>query len=217
MKTFEQPPVRAARSAPYYPRVVLSLCVAGVTLFAATALQAQGPQSITVDTLPASTDEFVSLRDELAGSPEGGAALFVLAMMKFVEDPELGEQFMTIALDRDNLTKSNKGYKGYRPGNSLQYHLNRIKNMKHLPGSYVVGTSAANGYQASAPYRFDFTRNQYSEIKPTQIKVFIACTGASSPRPITLKQNDKGIWKVSEVSSLFVGVAAPQQADGDDI
>ena len=197
-------------------RVSVLLC-ALTLLIATSTLPASEPVVITVDDVPASTDAFLALRDKLSGTPEGGAALFIIAMMRFVEDPELGEQFFTIALDRGNLQKTSKGYKGYRPGNSLQYHLNRLKNMQHLPGSYALGTSPADGYQASAPYRFEFTRNKYSKIKETQIKVFVACSGASSPRPVTLKQNDKGIWKVHEASSLFVGVAAPAAPDGDDI
>lgn len=175
------------------------------------------PVSIQVDALPADTTAFVELRNKLAVSPEGGAAIFVLAMMQYVQNPELGEQFLTIALDRNNLQKSRTGYKGFRPGNSIQYHLKRIQKIQHLPGSYVVGSSPENGYATEAPFRFEFTRNKYSEIKPTQIKVFVACTGAASPRPVTLKRNDRGLWKVSEGSSLFVGVAAPKTDDGDDI
>ncbi|MCR9143002.1 MAG: hypothetical protein NXI24_12180 [bacterium] len=175
------------------------------------------PQSIEIEALPDDPKSFVELRNELAGTPEGGAAIFILAMMKFVEDPEVGEKFMTIALDRGNLKKSAKGYKGYRPGNSLQYHLNRLRKLTHLPASYVAGTSPQNGYAAAAPYRFEFSRNKYSEIKPTRIKVFVACSGASSPRPVTLRRNDRGVWKVAEASSLFVGVAAPVSDDGDDI
>jgi hypothetical protein len=174
-------------------------------------------ESITVADLPGTTEEFLTLRDSLAQTPEGGAALFVVALLKYVEDPALGEQYLTIALDLQNLTKSEQGYKGYRPGNSIQYHQRRIHGMKHLPGSYVVGTSAAEGYQAGPPYQFDFSRNKFSEIKADQIKVFIACTGAASPRPITLRRNDKGLWKVYEASSLFVGVVAPAAPDGDDL
>lgn len=183
------------------------------------ALHAEAPESISVAGLPADTESFLELRNEIANTPEGGAAIFLLAMMQYVNDPELGEQFLTIALARRNLNKSAGAgsYKGFRPGASLQYHLKRLQKLKHLPGSYVAGTGPDNGYAAQAPYRFDFSRNKYSEKGPREVKVFVACTGASSPRPVTLKRNDRGVWKVHEASSLFVGVAAPAADDGDDI
>ncbi|MEQ9366701.1 MAG: hypothetical protein RIF32_20850 [Leptospirales bacterium] len=192
--------------------LALLVCAAGLRTAAAEA-----PESIEVAAMPEDTGSFVALRDQLADTPEGGAAIFVLAMMKFVENPELGEKFLTIALTRDNLKKSAKGYKGYRPGDSLQYHLNRLRKLEHLPGSYVVGSSPKDGYATQAPYRFEFSRNKYSEKGPRDIKVFVACSGAASPRPVRLKRNDQGVWKVFEASSLFVGVAAPVTDDGDDI
>jgi hypothetical protein len=208
-------PTVFCRPAGFSPR---KIALAGLLSIAA-ALWPAGlfAEQITVEAMPATTADFLELRDRLALTPEGGAALFVIAMMKYVEEPATGEEFLTIALDRGNLAKSAKGYKGFAPGSSIQYHLGRIQNMKYLPGSYVSGTSAAEGYQAAAPYRFDFSRNKYSEIKPDRIKVFVACTGASSPRPVTLQRNDKGLWKVYEASSLFVGVAAPVTPDGDDL
>jgi len=190
------------------------VCAVALLLCALSPLAAE---SIRVDALPATIEKFLTLRDRLAQTPEGGAALFVVAMLKFVEDPQMGEQFLTIALDRSNLEKSATGYKGHRPASSIQYHLKRMQSMAYLPGSYVKGTSSATGYEARAPYTFDFSRNRYSEIKPEEVKVFIACTGASSSRPITLRRNDQALWKVYEASSLFVGVAAPRKPDGDDI
>ena len=65
----------------------------------------------------------------------------------------------------------------------------------------------------SLAYKMEFSRNRYTEQSNGAMRIFIKCNGAASPRPITLKQNDKGIWKVSEFSSLFVGVAKPASKD----
>ena len=40
-------------------------------------------------------------------------------------------------------------------------------------------------------------------------KVFFSCSGADSPRPITLARNKRGIWKASGWHSLLVTVKAP--------
>ncbi len=171
-------------------------------------LHADDAQSVTVQSMPGSVDEFIALRDELAGTPEGGAAVFLVAMMAYVEDTDLGEQFLTIALDRNNLSKG-QAYKGYAPASSIQYHLKRIQGMRYLPRSYVVGSSPDNGYTAAAPYRFDFSRNRFSKEKEDRIKVFVACSGADTPRPITMQKNNRGVWKAYNASSVFVGIRKP--------
>jgi hypothetical protein len=60
-------------------------------------------------------------------------------------------------------------------------------------------------------------KNQYSDIDANTVKVFVKCTGADSPRPITLVKNDKGIWKAKEFSSLLVGIKAPPSNVKDDL
>ncbi len=43
------------------------------------------------------------------------------------------------------------------------------------------------------------------------------CTGAATPRPVTLKRNDRGVWKAYEWSSLLVGVRPPVLKIEDDL
>lgn len=189
---------------------------ATVTLLLFSPLQADDEQSVTVQSMPGDVDEFLALRDQLSSTPEGGAAVFLVAVMAYVENIELGEQFLTIALDQNNLSKG-KAYKGYSPSSSLQYHLKRIQGMPYLARSYVAGTSPSNGYNASAPYRFDFSRNRYSKEKEDRIKVFVACSGADTPRPITMQKNNRGVWKAYNASSIFVGIRKPAGGDDDDL
>src|SRR5689334_10082814 len=118
----------------------------------------------------------------------------------------------------------------------------RVRDHPHIAPSYIVGTHTANGYvlppapwvvrvdlQLSNPHsvKQDNRVRSYFDAFPlsgmVQYKLFIACSGASSPRyvarspicrgsyersrPITLARNDAGIWKVDEWSSVQVGVA----------
>ncbi|MDA3940376.1 MAG: hypothetical protein PF693_13895 [Spirochaetia bacterium] len=61
------------------------------------------------------------------------------------------------------------------------------------------------------PFLIETSTNKYSEISETEIKLFVACSGASSPRPVRVKRNSSGLWKVDEFSSLVVGVMAPSE------
>lgn len=177
-----------------------------------------GAETVTIGSLPQSEDEFVAMRNEIAKTPEGGAALFITAMITFVKNRELGMKFFTIALDQGNLSGGNV-YKGFKPGPGIMYHINRLADARraHLPFAYIEGASPSNGYAASLPYRLIMSRNRYSIMKEDRIKVFIACSGVTMPRPLTMQKNDKGHWKVSEASSLFVDVSAPKKNDGDDL
>ncbi len=174
---------------------------------------------VTVDALPKTVDAYITLRDSLAGTPEGGASLFLVAMMVMKDDPEVGLQMMTVMLDR-SLVTSGKTYLGYSPASSVMFHIDRItreSRWRYLPAAYVTGTSPADGYRCAPPYIYQISRNAYSgEESSGTVKVFVKTYGVM-PRPVTMKINDKGIWKVAELSSLFVDVAPPASDKTDDL
>lgn len=178
-------------------------------------------QTITINQIPDSIDSFTNLRNSIATTAEGGAAMLVLAMIKYIEKQDLGLQFFTLALDKSNLSQVTGGVhvKGYAPSSSIQYHIKRLGSLPYLPASYIVGTSPQQGYQLpSPPYKISLFRNKNSVFEEDKlIKVFVECSGADSSRPVTLKKNDKGIWKASECSSLFVGIRKPATDEVDDL
>lgn len=175
-------------------------------------------ETITIPAIPETVDEFVELRNSIAKTPEGGAAVFVVALIKFTEDPGLGEIFLTIALHRSALIKSARGYKGFRPGNSIQYHMTRIKRRPYMVRSYVKGATPENGYELpESDLQIALSRNRYSKRGDDYIKIFVDCSGANSARPVALKENDRGYWKAYEASSLYLDVVPPVTDDGDDL
>lgn len=55
----------------------------------------QGSTSeISIEGLPAGPEDFLVLRDRLSSTPEGAAAVFVMALLKYAEDQAVGEQFL---------------------------------------------------------------------------------------------------------------------------
>ena len=176
------------------------------------------PVKVTIDRIAKTTEEFTAFRAGVAATPEGGAAVFILAMMNYVGSETFGTQCFTIALDRTQLVRSSTGdYKGFRPARSFEYFSRRLATHPYLPFAYVLGTTPATGYRATPPYHLSFTRNRYSVQRNGDIKVFVKTSGGVRPRPITMRKNDRGLWKVVEASSLFVGVAAPSKSTGDDL
>lgn len=180
-----------------------------VSLFLVSSLAAQ---ELKVESLPSTPEEFIQMREELAKSPEGGAAMFLVALLTFSQSQSLGMQFLTIALDQSNVSKGDV-YKGFAPSSSIMYHIKRLDRNQvwaYMPFAYVQGASPENNYQVDLPYTFVMSRNRFSGDESSgKVKVFVEVSGFR-PRPMTLKRNSKGIWKALECSSFFLDVAPPK-------
>lgn len=187
-------------------RFTLALLI--VTLLVASSAWCE---DITIPGIPSSADEFVTMRNELATTPEGGAAMFIVTLLGFSQSQDLGMQFLTLALDQGNVGKGNV-YKGYAPNRSIMYHVDRLTHQKvwgYLGYAYIRGATPDNEYQVSAPYTVVTSRNKYSGDEASgRVKVFVDVAGFKS-RPIALKRNDNGIWKAAECSSMFLNVEPP--------
>lgn len=183
-------------------------------LVAQTGLFAQS-KTLSLAGVPKNMDDLLALRNQQANSPEGGGLVFVAAMLMYAQDEALGMQAFTLALDQSRLTEGTI-YKDFAPLAGVQQDIKNYfgKHKDHLANTYILGTKTQDNYKLpAAPYKMDFSRNKYSTQSNGDVKVFVKCSGAASPRPISLRKNDKGIWKVVEFSSLFVGVAKPKPAD----
>jgi len=176
--------------------------------------------SVQIPSLPASIEEFLELRDQVATSPEGGAAMMVVALLAYADEEQLGQACLACAAASTRLVDGSKGYKGRQLSNSnLQRVRLQIRERSYLPGSYVSGATPKNGYElGEPPYTIECSRNMYSgDPASGTCKVFVVSSGASSPRPVTLARNQNGIWKAVEWSSLIVGVQPPSEATSDEL
>lgn len=196
-----------------YRRVFLPI----VFLLFSAALWGQS-QSIQLPGSPVTLESFLEYRDQVADTPEGGAAVLLQALLLYAEDQTLGHDAMVIALDRCRLRENEEGYRGFSPAGDVEDYLERyIMSRPYIARSYVVGTSPQTQYELPQDREISVSRNSSSEIAPDRVKVFIASSGADSPRPVTLIRNNRGVWKASELSSLFVGVRPPEEVVDDDI
>jgi hypothetical protein len=176
-------------------------------------------EPISVQALPTSLDAFRALRDEMAQTPQGGAAMMVVALLVHAGDEALGRQCLTMAVDRDRLQEGEGGYQNLRLARSAQSRIDQqLAAQPYLPRAYVRGTRPEDGYQLpDPPYVIEFAHNPYSgDPASGLVKVFVVCSGAASPRPVTVRCNNQGVWKANEWSSLVMGVIpAAVGMDGD--
>jgi hypothetical protein len=162
---------------------------------------------------------FLKVRDQLATTPEGGAAVYAVAQAVYVQDAEVGLQCLTIATARKWLTADPQGYKGFSLSRMEQSNLKmRIAAKPYLARSYFQGTSPENGYSLPAGDLTVAIRQQpIDPVKDEGTKLFVHSTGADSPRPIVLSKNNRGLWKAHNWSSLQVGCRPPVEAVDDDL
>ena len=159
----------------------------------------------TIDIAPVQTlDELLALQEKVGQTPEGGAAVLIAALLAWAHDDPKAESYLASALASGQLQF------GQLKLADRQRLARQLKGRQATIHSYIEGATPENGYQLpEPPYRLGFSRNPYSgEESSGRVKVFVACSGASTPRPVTLKQDSDGIWRGHEWSSLVVGVAA---------
>jgi hypothetical protein len=175
---------------------------------------------IEISRFPKNIEEFLELRNQIATTPQGGASMFIIALMMYVQSSDNDFAPLTVAITKSHLQENSKGYKGYMPNPSdLRLIKDQLNYHPYLPNSYVINTSPQNGYELpSERLAFTFSTNKYSGSEEEgSLKLFVPSSGADSPRPIKVVRNDKGIWKADEWSSLLVGIRTPPKADNDNL
>jgi hypothetical protein len=167
-------------------------------------------QTFEIPALPTTVDEFVALRNDMATTPFGGAVVYVVALVLYSNDPELGLQCLTVAVDASELT-SGDIFKGKAPTKRRLRELkDRIAARPYLARSYFKGTTPENRYEIpSGPLSIQIRHQDRDVFTEDSAKVFVHSSGADSPRPITLKKNNRGVWKAGTYGSLDVGIRKP--------
>jgi len=169
-------------------------------------------QNIKIAEQPRSVDEFVTLRNTIATTEEGGAAMFLLALKIYVDNPKLGKKCLVISVDK-SLLKEGKIYKGYKLADSDMDLIKRnMENNKLIPNSYILGSKPENAYKVELPYEYQFTIVLLGKLKDGT-KVSIKCSGADSKRHLVVKKNNRGFWKVTTWSNVLSNIKEPVEDD----
>lgn len=140
-----------------------------------------------------------------AATPEGAAAVFVAALITYETDEDVARDCMRRIVDD-----------GYLSNGELSYDLNYlidvgIDRSPEIARSYVSGAEPANGYALpEAPWQVVFTRDARFDLGNEQFRVKVITSGQPTSRPVTMRRDDAGHYRIHEASTLFVGVAAPR-------
>lgn len=152
-----------------------------------------------MDGLPQNSDEMKEAPHRWENSPEAAAAGCVAALRIMARDPEEGRKAL-LALNPDT------------PQSTLRLAESQLERYPWLPDSYFVGSTPANGYAVPDEPVISLSKNTYSGSEEEgKVKFFLACSGADSPRPVTVIRRD-GSWRPGEWSSLIVGIRAPENS-----
>lgn len=195
-------------------RTLLTLTLLSLTMMAAPRAHA-GRKKMQIESMPDSVESFVAMRNKLAVTPEGGAVMFAVALIKFSEGDPLGIPFLTLAIDQSRLSDGGFGVEGRQP-TDLRDFRDRNGAKPWIASSMIQGTSPAKKYALPAlPWTVNVVRSDAAG--DDDAKVFIQTSGADSPKPLRLLRNDKGIWKAAEWSSFQGNCRPPEEKKVDNL
>ncbi|MBN1151184.1 hypothetical protein JXA84_08215 [candidate division WOR-3 bacterium] len=161
---------------------------------------------------PKNHEEFLKVYAAMGTTPQGASACLIVALMFFSKNKDEGLKMLASVVDPSRTVKK----QGAIPElfqSDLRFISMQSTGKEYMFNSYAVGTDPKNGYKIEKmPIEFEFSSNKYSEaMGDCRFKLFVKCSGASTPRPITLSKQDDGYWKALEYSSLLLDVQKPLQ------
>jgi hypothetical protein len=152
-------------------------------------------------------NKFKAAWEKDASDPYDSIIYYVIAALNIEKDPKLADAMMTVVVSKRDSMESNSSSSGFKLGKSSAYYIGQFQEDKNIARSYV-------GADWQEDYKFDksnltmtVTRDQ--EVDDKTRKIFIHSGGADSPRPVTVKRNKHGQWKLTSYGSLCVGVRKP--------
>jgi len=165
--------------------------------------------------------QFKSRFETSGKDPVEVVKLLVEAMVVLDSDTDLGKQMMALVMSKRDLDETPGTLSGFslRRTNQVPQRLARDPNIAR---SYAGGT-AQNDYRDFDPanLRIEIDTNYSAQRQgvdypePGKAKFFVKSGGADTPRPVALARNRAGYWKVTELSSLSMGVRPPAGAADD--
>lgn len=134
-------------------------------------------------------------------------------MVTLEKDAALGEQMIATVCSKDQLSADVTKL-------ADREAIRRLTGSKDIARSYVGATHADEyAWNGTIDVTFDTAysaaRQGVDYPEPGKAKLFLACGGADTPRPVELRKNASGQWKITSWSSLQVGVRKPAKAAGD--
>lgn len=159
-------------------------------------------ETFTFTALPESVTELQALPEAAMDTPFKTAALTVCALCAFAAAPEIGTEMLNFL-------------RGPRPlnGHDISFIKDRFRgDRSYIIFSYFVGATPENNYTPRQPYTVTVTSDPHSYDEANYARLYIACGGADSPRPIKLRKKADGQWCLWE-QYLLTDIRQPKAND----
>lgn len=183
-----------------------------ITATASTEVEPDGDTIYVVEmsAIPYNVQRFKEVQAQIGNTPQGAAAMLIVALTVYTQYNGEGERCAIVAVDENLKMESTQfAYEGFRLMDTERYLLQtqiRDKPNSKLGWIYYKGAAPNNGYTPTAPpYRIEFETNQFTIDNNGQWRLLTRTQGADSPRPIRVRQLSNGQWRVREFSSLMTG------------
>ena len=149
-------------------------------------------ETFTFSSVPASADALSALPEASLDSPFKTAALTLLVLCRYEEDP--AGCFAMLDL-----------LKGPEPLNPYQkqFLTERLKGKGYKPRSFFAGAVPENGYTPNTPYTVTVHENPYSFDNENWAVLWVKSSGADNMRQLKLrKKPSTGQWFLNEIQCL---------------
>ena len=162
------------------------------------------PETVEIKALPKDMAEFKQMMDTMgSSSPQGGAAVFIAALLVYNQNASLGLQMVDAALHPKHKPAG-------KIGASLKDKLNRLKEHPEIVRSYIQGTLPDQNYKLPAlPFTLRFRADTQNLAGPN-VKFYIYSTGADNARPVKVRRVKNGNWLISDAMSIMLMVRKPE-------
>lgn len=177
---------------------------------------------VSLTALPKSFDEFKKLYQQAAVEPQGAAALFVVALTMYKDNPVEGERAIAYTLYDKFSSDPDKINPHDRPFFKQKLLNNDSYAQPYIATAYYEGATPANNYTPSKPYRIKVQvhpRQNYQPLSraqamviPLQIKSYGYDWNNNANRLhgiAVLKPANSRLYQVFSYKDLLTGVLAP--------
>lgn len=158
------------------------------------------PNIFSFESLPKNLEELQKLREASLDSPFKSAALTIVSLLNYEDDPDETLRML-------NFLKGPQPLSTYE----TQFIKDRLQGKNYLIPSFFQGASPENSYKIHAPYKLQVFEDPYSFTEEGYAKLLLKSSGADAPRPIKLRSKGDQ-WFLWEI--LFLSdIRKPQEDD----
>jgi len=149
-------------------------------------------QTFTFSTIPQNVDELKALPEASLNSAFKTTALAMLALLRYETSAEDSIAMLNFLSGPDPLSQR-----------EIDFIKERMANAPYIARSFFEGSTPANNYAATVPYKIKIKENKYSFDEENYATMWVTSSGADSERSVKLrKKPSSGQWFIIDLQCL---------------